>query len=73
MQPESGHGDREPTLARRSPFVLSTKLCPKCLAPLTARSELGGWLVPQDYYCTKCGYAGTAYLEKDADAGSGTE
>jgi hypothetical protein len=32
---------------------------------LTARSKLGGWLVPQDYYCSKCGYAGTVFLERE--------
>ena len=42
-----------------------TKLCPKCLSPLKPRNELGGWLDPQDYYCTKCGYAGTVYFEKE--------
>ncbi|HMD79136.1 MAG TPA: hypothetical protein VKF39_04040 [Nitrososphaerales archaeon] len=54
-----------PRLARRSPLRLATKLCPRCLTPLTARSQLGGWLVPQDYYCSKCGYAGTVFLERE--------
>ena len=71
MGPENEAGDREPRLARRSPFVLSTKLCPRCLAPLTPRNKLGGWLVPQDYYCEKCGYAGTVYLEKEPDTETG--
>ncbi len=71
MHPGSEPGDWEPKLARRSPFVLSNKLCPRCLSTLKPRSELGGWLVPQDYYCAKCGYAGTVYLEKDADSATG--
>jgi hypothetical protein len=42
-----------------------SKLCPRCLQPLQRGSRLGGWLVPQDYYCTKCGYHGTVYLEPE--------
>lgn len=59
---------REPRLARRSPFAPATKLCPRCLGRLEARGKLGGWLIPQDYFCPKCGYAGTAYLERDDEA-----
>lgn len=65
MQPEGGPEEREPRLARRSPFVLATKLCPRCLNPLTPRNKLGGWLVPQDFYCTECGYSGTVFIEKE--------
>jgi hypothetical protein len=66
-------GEREPRLARRSPFVLSTKLCPKCLAPLSSANELGGWLVPMNYYCSKCGYSGTVYLEKEPGPSPGPD
>ncbi len=65
MQPAGEPEEKEPILARRSPFVLATKFCPRCLSPLTPRNELGGWLVPQDYYCTNCGYSGTVFLEKE--------
>jgi len=67
MQPSGEEDDTAPRLARRSPLRPATKLCPRCLTPLTPRSNLGGWLVPQDYYCSKCGYAGTVFLEKDRD------
>ena len=66
MQPSGEEDDMSPRLARRSPLRPAVKLCPNCLAPLTARSKLGGWLVPQDYYCTKCGYSGTVFLEQSA-------
>ncbi len=52
-----------PRLVRRNPSKPVTKLCVNCLAPLEKGSQLGGWLVPQDYYCTKCGYKGYVYLE----------
>ena len=71
MQPEGEPEDREPRLARRSPFAPVSKLCPRCLNPLTARNKLGGWLVPQDYYCTKCGYSGTVFIEREAPDKSG--
>ncbi|HUI86123.1 MAG TPA: hypothetical protein VLY21_03080 [Nitrososphaerales archaeon] len=56
----------KPRMARRSPLVPSTKLCPRCLKPLKKGSQLGGWLVPQDFYCESCGYKGTVFLEQDA-------
>jgi hypothetical protein len=66
MTPEGEGEDREPRLARRSPFALASKLCPRCLNPLTARNKLGGWLIPQDYFCTNCGYSGTVFVEREA-------
>ena len=71
VQPGDDPDEREPKLARRSPFVLATKLCPRCLSPLEGGvSKIGGWLIPQDYYCTKCGYSGTVFLEKEPEASS---
>lgn len=52
-----------PRLVRRNPSKPVTKLCINCLSPLEKGSELGGWLVPQDYYCKSCGYKGYVYLE----------
>lgn len=52
-----------PRLVRRNPSKPVVKLCINCLAPLSKGSELGGWLVPQDYYCKRCGYKGYVYLE----------
>ncbi|HUH99535.1 MAG TPA: hypothetical protein VLY65_00695 [Nitrososphaerales archaeon] len=53
----------KPRLVRRNPSKPVTKLCVNCLAPLSKGSELGGWLLPQDYYCKNCGYKGYVYLE----------
>ena len=67
-------GEREPRLARRSPFTRSAKLCPRCLSPMdpikNPIGELWG-IVPTNYECPKCGYAGTVFLEKEP--GTGTE
>ncbi|MDV3277528.1 MAG: transposase [Nitrososphaerales archaeon] len=64
MPPPSDIEVGKPRITRRSPVRPTSKLCPKCLKPLQKGSKLGGWLVPQDYYCTSCGYKGTVYLEK---------
>ena len=65
MQPEDQPEQREPKLARRSPFAPVTKLCPRCLSPLQGGGGLGGWLIPMTYRCQKCGYAGTVFLEQE--------
>ena len=67
MEPDSGADEGLPKLTRKSPFTLTTKLCPRCLRPLQRGSKLGGWLVPQDYVCIGCGYRGTVFLEKDLE------
>jgi hypothetical protein len=62
--PLSQDGDEGlPRVVRRNPTKLVTKLCVNCLTPLVRGSELGGWLVPQDYFCKNCGYKGYVYLE----------
>ena len=58
-----------PRLARKSPLEPTIKLCPKCTAPLQKGSKFGGWLIPQDYYCEKCGYRGVVFLEKALTGG----
>jgi len=73
LQPEDDPSEREPKLARRSPFAPATKLCPKCLAPLKRLNGLGGWLIPQDYFCPKCGYTGTVFVEKESDSDKETD
>jgi len=57
--------DREgvPKFVRRKAFESVPRLCVKCLTPLQRVSELGGWMVPQDYYCPNCGYRGYVYVE----------
>jgi ribosomal protein S27AE len=66
VQPSDEPAEREPKLARRSPFAPSTKLCPKCLGPLKGMNGLGGWLIPQNYFCARCGYTGIVFVEKEA-------
>lgn len=43
-------------------------LCPACERSLVYKvpSSISGWLVPDQYYCEKCGYIGYIYLEVDA-------
>jgi hypothetical protein len=73
VQSQGGAEDREPKLARRSPFVPEVKLCPKCLSPVrSVTSDLMGF-VPPEYYCTKCGYSGMVYVVKDKDTPQGAE
>ncbi len=67
MQTDPDQGEGAPSLKRKSPFILTLKLCPKCLKPMQRGSRLGGWLVPQDYVCPNCGYRGTVFLEKVVD------
>ena len=64
MQPKDEPGEKQPTLARRSPFAPARKLCPKCLSPLQGGGGLGGWLIPMNYFCQKCGYSGTVFVEE---------
>lgn len=61
-----------PRLVRRKVFANRPRLCVVCLTPLQKLSELGGWLIPQDYYCPKCGYKGVAYLEEVKDQRKGS-
>ena len=71
MHPPDEPEDREPKLARRSPFAPATKLCPKCLSPLRGSGGLGGWLIPMNYYCQKCGYSGSVFVEKEQGSDQG--
>ncbi len=73
MQPQSEPEEREPKLARRSPFAPAPKLCPRCLSPLKELNRyMAGW-IPMDYYCTSCGYSGTVYVEKEPETKAGKE
>jgi len=53
-----------PRLVRHKVFSTTPRLCPVCLTPLQKIGELGGWLIPQNYLCPKCGYNGIAFLEE---------
>jgi ribosomal protein S27AE len=56
-----------PRLVRRRAFSKVPRRCPRCLNVLEKVGSLGGWLVPQNYYCPRCGYEGFAFLESAAD------
>jgi hypothetical protein len=70
VQPQGEPEEREPRLARRSPFALETKLCPKCLGPLKTQMGLPG-ILPSSYYCPKCGYSGIVYIAKEPSSDKG--
>lgn len=63
LPPSQDADEGLPKVVRRNPTKFVPKLCVNCLNPLVKGSALGGWLVPQDYFCTKCGYKGYVYLE----------
>jgi hypothetical protein len=56
-----------PRFVRRKAFANRARLCAVCLSPLKKVGELGDWLVPQTYYCPKCGYTGYVFLEPDPE------
>ncbi|MHA1273644.1 MAG: hypothetical protein ACTSVV_07470 [Promethearchaeota archaeon] len=44
------------------------KLCPKCREPsLKSALNVSGWLAPDLFECTKCGYVGQLYIEIDTE------
>jgi len=63
MKPMSEEDQGMPRVVRRNPSKPVAKLCINCLSPLEKGTTLGGWLLPQDYYCKNCGYRGFVYLE----------
>ena len=69
--PDDREHDREPVLARRSPFAPEAKLCPRCLAPLTTTNKDLWGFVPAEYYCQQCGYSGPVFLEQGPDEATG--
>ena len=71
MRPQRDPDEREPVLARRSPFAPETKICPRCLSPLATMNKDLWVFVPSEYYCKKCGYSGSVFLEKGPDEETG--
>ncbi|HVB11585.1 MAG TPA: hypothetical protein VNE86_00530 [Nitrososphaerales archaeon] len=49
---------------RRRTLAGRKKFCPKCLSELKLASALSGWLVPEYYACSKCGYSGYVAFEE---------
>lgn len=62
---------REPRLVRRSTTAVRAKLCPRCLNPLKLEGNLLGYLAPQKYLCTSCGYRGPVFVESDQGIATG--
>jgi hypothetical protein len=50
---------------------VTTKLCPNCLNKLDPIDELSGWVTPEEYVCSKCGYVGRVALERSEDEPKG--
>lgn len=73
MATDNNADGREPMLARRSPFAPAAKLCPKCLSPLTTYNKDMMGIIPSEYYCPKCGYSGSVFLEKEPESDKGTK
>jgi len=48
---------------RRRSLAGRKKLCPQCLSELSIATSVSGWLVPNYYFCSKCGYSGYVALE----------
>ncbi|MHB1867556.1 MAG: hypothetical protein ACYCPP_01255 [Nitrososphaerales archaeon] len=52
---------------RRRALAGRKKFCPKCLSELKLAGALSGWLVPEYYACSKCGYSGYVAFEEIAE------
>jgi hypothetical protein len=72
MLPTDDEETFTPKFSRRSPLKPSIKLCPRCLHVLQTGNKLGGWLIPQDYYCPNCGYHGHVFVEKEMGTPEGS-
>jgi hypothetical protein len=59
-------------LVRRS-SAGGIKYCPQCLKPLTQLSSISGWLTPDYYECSECGYSGPVALEMVKEEKRGNE
>lgn len=48
--------------------MVNIRLCPKCKKPkLKMAVNVSGWLAPDMYECTACGYIGRFYIEVDSE------
>jgi len=51
----------------KDPLEPTLKICPRCGGRLKQTSSMDGWMTPGYYYCEKCGYKGSVYIEVDAE------
>ncbi len=48
--------------------MVNIRICPKCKEPkLKNADNVSGWLTPDMYECTGCGYMGRFYVEVDSE------
>lgn len=48
--------------------MVNIRICPKCKEPkLKNAINVSGWLAPDMYSCTACGYMGRFYIEVDSE------
>ncbi len=61
---EDTNSKAEPKLKfKRRSLAGRKKLCPQCLSELAIATSVSGWLVPNYYFCSQCGYSGYVALE----------
>lgn len=48
--------------------MVNLRICPKCKKPkLKSATNVSGWLAPDIFECTECGYVGRFYVEIDSE------
>ena len=48
--------------------MVNIRICPKCKKPTLKNAvNVSGWLAPDMYECTACGYIGRFYVEIDSN------
>jgi hypothetical protein len=48
--------------------MVKIRICPKCKEPTLRNAvNVSGWLAPDMYECTSCGYFGRFHVEVDSD------
>ena len=48
--------------------MVNIRICPKCKEPkLKSAMNVSGWLAPNMFECTNCGYIGYFYIEIDSE------
>lgn len=48
--------------------MVNIRICPKCKQPkLKSAVNVSGWLAPNMFECTNCGYLGHFYIEIDSE------
>ncbi|MHA1661326.1 MAG: hypothetical protein ACTSUT_19695 [Promethearchaeota archaeon] len=48
--------------------MVNIRICPKCRKPnLRSATNVSGWLAPDIFECTECGYIGRFYIEIDSE------